>query len=55
MTEKSIDQQKVDTFAERLFGDLNAGITCVTLNIGHRLGLYEALAGAGPKSVFERL
>lgn len=47
-TEPTVDQQKVDTFAERLFGDLNAGMTCITLYVGHKLGLFDALNQAGP-------
>jgi 2-polyprenyl-3-methyl-5-hydroxy-6-metoxy-1,4-benzoquinol methylase len=44
----AIDQDKVDAFAERLFGDLNSGMTCVNLYIGHKLGLFEALHQSGP-------
>ena len=44
----AIDQQKVDAFAERLFGDLNSGMTCISLYIGHKLGLFDTLNEAGP-------
>ena len=44
----AIDQQKIDAFAERLFGDLNSGMTCISLYIGHKLGLFDALNEAGP-------
>jgi hypothetical protein len=33
---------------ERIFSDLNAGMSCLSLYIGHRLGLFQALADAGP-------
>ncbi len=42
-----IDQSKLDAFAGQLVGDLAAAYSGVMANIGHKLGLYQALAGAG--------
>jgi hypothetical protein len=46
--QQTIDQQKVDAFMERIFSELNAGMSCLSLYVGHRLGLFQALAEAGP-------
>src|SRR5918992_6203274 len=43
-----VDLQKVDAFMERIFSDLNAGMSCLSLYLGYRLGLFQALADAGP-------
>ena len=39
-----MDEQKVEAFVERLFTELNAGMSCLSLYVGHRLGLFHALA-----------
>ncbi len=44
---------KVEAFAMRAIGDVTAGYTGVLVNLGHKLGLYKAMAGAGPLSVRE--
>ena len=44
----SIDEQKVEQFLGRVVGDLGATVSCALANIGDRLGLYRAMAGAGP-------
>jgi 2-polyprenyl-3-methyl-5-hydroxy-6-metoxy-1,4-benzoquinol methylase len=43
-----MDQAKVDAFAERLFAEVNAAMSCLNLYLGHRLGLFRAVADAGP-------
>ena len=43
-----MDQTKIDTFQERLYTELNAGMSCLTLQLGYRLGLFQALAEADP-------
>jgi len=43
-----MDQKKVDAFAERLLNEVNAAMSCLNLYLGHRLGLYQAMAAAGP-------
>lgn len=48
-----IDQAKLEAFATRALGDLGAGYTGVMVSLGHKLGLYKAMAGAGPQSAKE--
>ena len=45
-----IDQTKLESFVLRAFGDLSAGYAGVMVSIGHKLGLYKAMSGAGPIS-----
>jgi 2-polyprenyl-3-methyl-5-hydroxy-6-metoxy-1,4-benzoquinol methylase len=45
-----IDQSKLEAFTMRALGDLTAGYTGVLVSLGSKLGLYKALAGAGPLS-----
>ena len=42
-----MDQSKIDGFKERLFAELNSGMSRLTLDLGFRLGLFQALAEAG--------
>ncbi len=46
----SIDPAKLDAIVARAIGDLSAGYGGVMVSIGNRLGLYKAMAGAGPLS-----
>jgi 2-polyprenyl-3-methyl-5-hydroxy-6-metoxy-1,4-benzoquinol methylase len=48
-----VDQKKLDALVGRLFGDLSAGYGGVMVSLGHKLGLYRAMAGAGPLSSVE--
>jgi SAM-dependent methyltransferase len=43
-----IDQTKLNTFFMRALGDLSAGYGGVMVSLGSKLGLYRAMAGAGP-------
>ncbi|HET9961640.1 MAG TPA: class I SAM-dependent methyltransferase [Nitrospiraceae bacterium] len=43
-----IDQKILDTFLGQAVSDLAAGYGGVMISLGHRLGLYKAMAGAGP-------
>jgi len=45
-----IDQEKLEAFAGKAIGDLAAGYTGVMVSLGAKLGLYRAMAGAGPLS-----
>jgi SAM-dependent methyltransferase len=45
-----IDQTKLDSVVMRAFGDLSAGYGGVLVSLGNKLGLYKAMAGAGPLS-----
>ena len=49
----NIDQQKLETLVGRLFADLSAGYGGVMVSLGDQLGLYRAMAGAGPLSSHE--
>lgn len=42
--------QHVEKFAGQVVGDVAATLSGVMTNIGHKLGLYKAMAGAGPLS-----
>lgn len=44
----AIDNGKLDAFLMRAVGDLSAGCGGVMISLGHKLGLYKAMAGAGP-------
>jgi hypothetical protein len=46
--EQQIDHQKIEAFAEGVLSDINSSMTTFTMYIGHRLGLYQTLAEAGP-------
>jgi len=49
----NIDEQKLDDFINSALTDLAAGYNGVMVNLGHRLGLYKAMAGAGPLTAVE--
>lgn len=44
----SIDQARLDTFLGKIVSDLAAGYGGVMVSLGESLGLYKAMAGAGP-------
>lgn len=46
----AIEQTKLESFLERALGDLSAAYGGVLISIGSKLGLYKAMAGAGPIS-----
>lgn len=48
-----IDNAKLEAFAQRAIGDLTTGYTGIMVSLGAKLGLYKALAGAGPLSAKE--
>lgn len=48
-----IDTAKVKAFAMRAVGDVAAAYTGVMVSLGSKLGLYRAMAGAGPLSAKE--
>jgi SAM-dependent methyltransferase len=47
---KSMDSAKLEALVARAVADLSAGYGGVMVSIGNRLGLYKAMAGAGPLS-----
>jgi ubiquinone/menaquinone biosynthesis C-methylase UbiE len=49
----NLNQEKLDSLVGRLFGELSAGYGGVMVSLGEKLGLYRAMAGAGPLSSHE--
>ena len=43
----NLDNNKVEKFAEQVIGDISATFSGVMTNIGYKLSLYRAMAGAG--------
>jgi SAM-dependent methyltransferase len=48
MNANGLDQQKVAAFADRMAGVLNEGALALMCSIGHRTGLFDALANIPP-------
>jgi SAM-dependent methyltransferase len=44
----TVDQEALGALLERVVGDLSAGYGGVMVSVGDKLGLYRAMAGAGP-------
>ena len=44
----AIDQAKLEEFIGRFAGDFAAAMHAATVVVGDKLGLYQALAAAGP-------
>jgi len=49
----TIDSQKLETFLNLAINDLSAGYGGVMVSLGHKLGLYQAMASAGPITSWE--
>jgi SAM-dependent methyltransferase len=47
---RPIDNDKLEAFLGRTISDLSAAYGGIMVTIGHRLGLYKTMAGAGPLS-----
>jgi SAM-dependent methyltransferase len=45
---RTVDEAKLQAFVEQAIVDMSAAISGLLLHIGDRLGLYKAMAGAGP-------
>ena len=43
-----IDEQKLEAFMNKAVGELGATLSAALVVIGDQLGLYKAMAGAGP-------
>jgi ubiquinone/menaquinone biosynthesis C-methylase UbiE len=43
-----MNQHKVDQLAERIINETNAGVSCLTLYLGHKLNLFNSLRREGP-------
>jgi 2-polyprenyl-3-methyl-5-hydroxy-6-metoxy-1,4-benzoquinol methylase len=44
----TIDEGKLHAFMMKAVGDMGAAATCATILLGEKLGIYRAMAGAGP-------
>ena len=53
MDATNIDPTKLESFVMRALNDLAGTYGGMMVNVGHKLGLYKALAGAGPTSARE--
>jgi SAM-dependent methyltransferase len=53
MTARPIDESKLNSLVLRAVTDLSAASGGVMVSFGHKLGLYKAMAGAGPLSAKE--
>ena len=49
----AIDPIRLESFVNRALGDLSAGYGGVMVSLGNKLGLYKAMAGAGPLTSYE--
>jgi 2-polyprenyl-3-methyl-5-hydroxy-6-metoxy-1,4-benzoquinol methylase len=43
-----INEQKLNDFVMKMVGEMSGAVTCATVALGDKLGLYKALDGAGP-------
>jgi 2-polyprenyl-3-methyl-5-hydroxy-6-metoxy-1,4-benzoquinol methylase len=50
MGTEELDQNKAEEFAERMLGVLNDGALTLMTSIGHRAGLFDAMAGLPPST-----
>lgn len=50
MMTAAIDEAKLESFMHKVVGDMGAIISAPLMVIGEKLGLYRAMAGAGPLS-----
>lgn len=53
MTSPAIDQTKLEAFVAQAVGDLSSAYGGIMISLGNKLGLYKAMAGAGPLSAKE--
>ena len=53
MNAPAVDQAKLESFVMRAVGDISSAYGGVMVSLGHKLGLYKAMAGAGPISAQE--
>ena len=43
-----VDEAKLQTFVGKMVGDMGAAMSAALVVVGDRLGLYQAMADAGP-------
>lgn len=50
-TTPTLDRTRADAFEERLLDVINGGATALMVSIGHRTGLFDTMADAGPTTI----
>lgn len=50
MTTQEINQEKAEAFAERMLGMINEASVALMTSVGHRTGLFDAMAGLTPST-----
>lgn len=50
MSTREMDQGRAEAFAERMVGVLNDGALALVTSVGHRTGLFDAMAGLPPST-----
>ena len=53
MKTREIDQARAEAFAERMLGTINEAAVALMTSIGHRVGLFDAMAGLTPSTSSE--
>lgn len=53
MKTREIDQARAEAFAERMLGTINEAAVALMTSIGHRVGLFDAMAGLAPSTSTE--
>src|SRR5690606_24975160 len=51
--ESPLSMEKSDAFAERLLTMLNHGMATLLISVGHRTGLFDAMADGRPRTSIE--
>src|SRR3954451_11802703 len=50
---QTLDQSRIEAFAGQIAGEVGAALNAALVTVGDQLGLYRAMAGAGPVSAGE--
>ena len=50
MSTQHLDEAKATAFAERLLGDLQGAAVTLMVSVGHRTGLFDAMAELAPST-----
>jgi len=53
MTVETMNPQKAEAFAGQMIGMLNNALTTLLVSVGHRLGIFDTMAGLPPSSAAE--
>jgi Rv2258c-like winged HTH domain len=50
VTTREMDQARAEAFAERMLGTINEAAVALMTSVGHRTGLFDAMAGLTPST-----